>query len=99
MVALIFPGQGSQFVGMGKDLAEWSPVARHTMEEADETLDFFLSRMCFNGPEDDLKLTENTQPAILAVRADKAGDAQRPAVGEEPCDLSDAADVLGPVFG
>ncbi len=67
MVALIFPGQGSQFVGMGKDLAEWSPVARHTMEEADETLDFFLSRMCFNGPEDDLKLTENTQPAILAV--------------------------------
>ncbi len=67
MVALIFPGQGSQFVGMGKDLADWSPVARHTMQEADETLKFFLSRMCFNGPENDLKLTENTQPAILAV--------------------------------
>ncbi len=67
MLALIFPGQGSQFVGMGKDLAEWSPAARHTMEEADATLEFFISRICYNGPEDDLKLTENTQPAILAV--------------------------------
>jgi len=65
--ALIFPGQGSQFVGMGKALADWSSAARETFQEADDALGFEISRVCFEGPEDDLKLTENTQPAILTV--------------------------------
>lgn len=65
--AFIFPGQGSQYVGMGKDLAEHFKVARETFEEADEALGFNLSGLCFNGPEDDLKLTFNTQPAILTT--------------------------------
>jgi [acyl-carrier-protein] S-malonyltransferase len=66
-LALVFPGQGSQFVGMGKDLAQWSPVARETFQEADDTLSFALTRLIFEGPEADLTLTQNTQPAILAV--------------------------------
>lgn len=65
--AFLFPGQGSQYAGMGKDLAENFPVARQTFEEADEALGFKLSSLCFNGPEDDLKLTFNTQPAILTT--------------------------------
>lgn len=67
MLSFIFPGQGSQYAGMGKDLADQFVVARRTFEEADEALGFALSRLCFEGPEDDLKLTENTQPAILAT--------------------------------
>jgi [acyl-carrier-protein] S-malonyltransferase len=66
-VAFIFPGQGSQVVGMGKDLAEKYPVARQTFEEADEALGYNLSQVCFEGPEDQLRLTEVTQPAILTV--------------------------------
>src|SRR5579871_4555407 len=66
-VALIFPGQGSQVVGMGKDLAEKYPVARQTFEEADEALGYKLSQLCFEGPEDQLRLTKITQPAILTV--------------------------------
>lgn len=66
-IALIFPGQGSQLVGMGKDLAEKYPVARHTFEEADEALGYKLSQVCFEGPEDQLRLTEVTQPAILTA--------------------------------
>ncbi len=66
-VALIFPGQGSQAVGMGKDLAEKFPIARETFEEADEALGYKLSQLCFEGPEDQLRLTEITQPAILTV--------------------------------
>jgi [acyl-carrier-protein] S-malonyltransferase len=66
-IALIFPGQGSQAVGMGKDLAEKYPVARQTFEEADETLGYKLSQICFEGPEDQLRLTEITQPAILTT--------------------------------
>ncbi len=66
-VALIFPGQGSQTVGMGKDLAEKFPIARQTFEEADEALGYKLSPLCFEGPEDQLRLTEITQPAILTV--------------------------------
>ena len=66
-LAFIFPGQGSQAVGMGKDLAEKFPVASQTFEEADEALGYKLSDLCFNGPEDKLKLTEITQPAILTV--------------------------------
>jgi len=66
-IAFLFPGQGSQSVGMGKDLAENYPVARQTFEEADEALGYKLSEVCFEGPEEKLKLTEITQPAILTA--------------------------------
>jgi [acyl-carrier-protein] S-malonyltransferase len=66
-VAFLFPGQGSQFAGMGKSLAEEFALARQTFEEADEIVGFHLSRLCFDGPEEILKLTENTQPALLAT--------------------------------
>jgi [acyl-carrier-protein] S-malonyltransferase len=64
-LALLFPGQGSQFVGMGRPLYESSPPARAIFDEADSVLGFALSRLCFEGPEEELKLTANTQPAIL----------------------------------
>ena len=66
-IIFLFPGQGSQTVGMGKELSEKFPVARQTFEEADEALGYKLSQVCFEGPEDQLRLTEITQPAILAV--------------------------------
>lgn len=66
-IAFLFPGQGSQFAGMGKALAEASAPARLVFEEADEALGFPLSKLCFEGPEEDLKLTRNTQPALLTV--------------------------------
>ena len=66
-IALLFPGQGSQAVGMGKDLAEKYPAAHRTFEEADDALGYKLSTVCFEGPEDQLRLTEITQPAILTV--------------------------------
>jgi [acyl-carrier-protein] S-malonyltransferase len=66
-IAFLFPGQGSQAIGMGKDLAEKYAVARQTFEEADETLGYKLSQLCFEGPEDQLRLTEITQPAILTA--------------------------------
>jgi [acyl-carrier-protein] S-malonyltransferase len=66
-VAFLFPGQGSQSVGMGKDLADKFSVARQTFEEADDALGVKISRLCFEGPEDELRLTENTQPAILTA--------------------------------
>jgi [acyl-carrier-protein] S-malonyltransferase len=65
--ALLFPGQGSQYAGMGRTLAAEFAEARAIFEEADATLGFPLSRLCFEGPEDQLRLTENTQPAILTV--------------------------------
>lgn len=65
MIALLCPGQGSQSVGMGRDLAESFPTARRTFEEADEALGFSLSSLCWEGPESELTLTVNAQPAIL----------------------------------
>jgi [acyl-carrier-protein] S-malonyltransferase len=66
-VVFIFPGQGSQYAGMGRELAEAFPVARGVFDEADRALGFSLSELCFSGPDEALKLTENTQPAILAA--------------------------------
>jgi [acyl-carrier-protein] S-malonyltransferase len=66
-VAFIFPGQASQYSGMGKELADKFSGARAVFDEADKTLGFAVSKLCFEGTEDDLKLTANTQPAILAV--------------------------------
>jgi [acyl-carrier-protein] S-malonyltransferase len=65
--AFTFPGQGSQSVGMGKTLADRFTVARQTFQEADDTLGFPLSKLCFEGPTEALQLTENTQPALLTV--------------------------------
>jgi [acyl-carrier-protein] S-malonyltransferase len=64
---MIFPGQGSQSPGMGKELFEDFPAVRQVFEEADDALGFQISRLCFEGPEEELQLTENTQPAILTV--------------------------------
>ena len=63
----LFPGQGSQVVGMGKDLVDYSDFARKTFKMADDILGYHFSRICFEGPEDELKLTSNTQPALLTV--------------------------------
>jgi [acyl-carrier-protein] S-malonyltransferase len=64
-IAFLFPGQASQYPGMGRELADKYPVARATFDAADAALGFSISKLCFEGPEEDLKLTENTQPAIL----------------------------------
>jgi [acyl-carrier-protein] S-malonyltransferase len=66
-IAFLFPGQGSQSAGMGKALAEAHVSARRVFEEADQALGFALSRLSFEGPEEELKLTQNTQPALLTV--------------------------------
>lgn len=66
-VAFVFPGQASQYPGMGKELAEKYPVARAVFDEADKALGFSISKICFEGTEEDLKLTANTQPTILTV--------------------------------
>lgn len=84
MIAFIFPGQGSQHPGMGKDLAENFPAAKQVFEEADDALGFALSELCYHGPADQLQLTENTQPAILtastaALRALQAEGFSQPA--------------------
>src|SRR5580693_6138447 len=64
-LVMMFPGQASQYPGMGKDLAEKFPAARAVFDEADQALGFSISKMCFEGSEEELKLTANTQPAIL----------------------------------
>lgn len=84
-IAFVFPGQGSQYVGMGKELCEQFPPARKVFAEAEDALGFALSQLCFAGPEAELKLTENTQPAILtvsiaALRVLEAETALRPAL-------------------
>jgi [acyl-carrier-protein] S-malonyltransferase len=66
-IAFLFPGQGSQYPGMGRELAERFPEARAAFEEADSVLGFSLSRLCFEGPAEELQLTANTQPAVLTV--------------------------------
>src|ERR1700761_445559 len=66
-LAFVFPGQGSQTVGMGRDLADAFPIARQTFEEIDDALSQNLSRLMFEGPQEELNLTENTQPALMAV--------------------------------
>jgi [acyl-carrier-protein] S-malonyltransferase len=66
-IAFLFPGQGSQFAGMGKSLAETEPAAARVFEEADAALGFSISRVCFEGPDDELRRTEITQPALLTV--------------------------------
>lgn len=65
--AFVFPGQGSQYAGMGRDVAEKFPAARKVFDDIDADLGYSISQLCFEGPEDQLKLTQNTQPAILAV--------------------------------
>ncbi len=67
MIAFLFPGQGSQYPGMGQDLAENFSIARQTFEEASDALGFDMAALCFRGSEDDLRLTANTQPAILTA--------------------------------
>src|SRR3546814_15319372 len=66
-LAFVFPGQGSQAVGMGQALAEAFAVARHTFQEVDDALEQKLSHLMFHGPEDELRLTANAQPALMAV--------------------------------
>ena len=66
-IAYLFPGQGSQSVGMGRDLYSSHSIARQTFEEADDALGFAVSTLCFEGPDEQLRLTEYTQPAIFTV--------------------------------
>lgn len=93
--AYIFPGQGSQFVGMGRDLCDSEPAARAVFDEVDDALGEALSKIIFEGPEDDLRLTRNTQPALMAVSLAVAG-----VLAERGCGVADkAAYVAGHSLG
>ncbi|MEL7452382.1 MAG: ACP S-malonyltransferase [Pseudomonadota bacterium] len=94
-LAYIFPGQGAQSVGMGKELADAFPAARAVFEEVDEALDQSLSTLMWNGPEDDLTLTANTQPALMAVSV----AAMRALEAEFGIGISTAAFVAGHSLG
>ena len=88
--AFIFPGQGSQAVGMGLELAEASTVARHLFQEVDDALSQHLTRLMFEGPEDELRLTENAQPALMAVSLAVVRVLER----EAGIDLAEAGDLV-----
>ncbi len=81
-LAFVFPGQGSQYVGMGKDLAAASPEAARIFDEADDILGFALSKVCFEGPDEELRQTKNTQPAIFlhSVVCSKLYKGERPSM-------------------
>jgi [acyl-carrier-protein] S-malonyltransferase len=83
-MAFVFPGQGSQFAGMGRDFYEASPAARQVYDEIDAALGFSISKLCFDGPEEELKLTENTQPAILATSVAMLAAIRERRAGFEP---------------
>jgi len=100
-IAYLFPGQGSQFVGMGRALADSYPTARAAFEEADDVLGFSLSTLCFDGPEDTLTDTINTQPALLAtsVAALRALEAELAASAQMPNDNAAQVFVAGHSMG
>ncbi|HLY62978.1 MAG TPA: ACP S-malonyltransferase [Terriglobia bacterium] len=81
--AFLFPGQGSQYPGMGRELAEKYPVARKVFDDADRALGFPLSKLCFEGPAEELQLTANTQPAILTVSVAAAEVLRQQGVGAD----------------
>ena len=93
-IAYLFPGQGSQSVGMGRGLAERYPAAREAFEEADDTLGFALSELCFHGPEEALTDTINAQPALMAVSV----AAMRALDGELGSTLDESTRPSGPIF-
>ncbi len=93
--AFIFPGQGSQQVGMGRALAEAFPAAKHVFQEVDDALSDRLSRLVWEGPESELTLTENTQPALMAVSM----AAVRALESEFGVRVADAKFVAGPSLG